>query len=73
MYIWEKPDWPNFTWDETSLSKLLAHVSREQGRLLGKMEALGFDLRNEAHLRTLTEPGKYFARIIASSRPFSTG
>jgi len=37
------------------------------------MEALGFDLRNEAHLRTLTEPGKYFARIIASSRPFSTG
>jgi len=55
MYIWEKPDWPEFTWDETSLSKLLAHVSREQGRLLGKMEALGFDLRNEAHLRTLTE------------------
>ncbi len=55
MYIWEKPDWPNFTWDETSLSKLLAHVSREQGRLLGKMEALGFNLRNEAHLRILTE------------------
>ncbi len=55
MYIWEKQDWPDFTWDETSLSKLLTHVSREQGRLLGKMEALGFDLRNEAHLRTLTE------------------
>ena len=34
---------------------LLARVSREQGRLLGKMEALGFDLRSEAHLRTLTE------------------
>ncbi len=55
MYIWEKPDWPEFTWDETSLFKLLAHVSREQGRLLGKMEALGFGLRSEAHLRTLTE------------------
>ncbi len=55
MYIWEKQDWPDFTWDETSLSRLLARVSREQGRLLGKMEALGFDLRNEAHLRTLTE------------------
>jgi len=55
MYLWEKPDWPAFTWDEQNLTRLLAHVSREQGRLLGKMEALGFDLRREAHLRTLTE------------------
>ena len=55
MYLWEKQDWPEFTWDEAVLSRLLARVSREQGRLLGKMEALGFDLRNEAHLRTLTE------------------
>jgi len=55
MYLWEKPDWPTLTWDERSLVRLLARVSREQGRLLGKMEALGFDLRSEAHLRTLTE------------------
>lgn len=55
MYLWEKQDWPAFTWDEASLSSLLARVSREHGRLLGRMEALGFDLRGEAHLRTLTE------------------
>jgi len=55
MYLWDKPDWPTFTWDEKSLTGLLTRVSREQGRLLGKMEALGFELRNEAHLRTLTE------------------
>jgi Fic family protein len=55
MYLWNKPDWPAFTWDELRLSKLLVHVSREQGRLLGKMEALGFELRSEAHLHTLTE------------------
>ena len=55
MYLWEKPAWPAFTWDERSLTRLLARVAREQGRLLGKMEALGFDLRSEAHLRTLTE------------------
>ena len=55
MYLWEKQKWPTCTWDEQSLSRLLAHVSREQGRLLGKMEGLGFDLRNEANLRTLTE------------------
>jgi len=55
MYLWEKPEWPAFTWDEKALPKLLAQASREQGRLLGKMEALGFDLRSEAHLSTLTE------------------
>ncbi len=55
MYLWEKQNWPTCTWDVLSLTRLLAHVSREQGRLLGKMEGLGFDLRNEANLRTLTE------------------
>lgn len=55
MYLWEKPEWPAFTWDEKALAKSLAQVSHEQGRLLGRMEGLGFDLRNEAHLRTLTE------------------
>lgn len=55
MYSWNKPDWPAFTWDEKRLSRLVAEVSREQGRLLGKMEALGFELRKEAHLQTLTE------------------
>jgi len=55
MYLWQQKDWPNFNWDERSLAKLLANVSREQGRLLGKMEVLGFDLRNEANLRILTE------------------
>jgi Fic family protein len=55
MYLWEQKDWPNFTWDEKKLVTLLAKVSREQGRLLGRMEALGFELRKEAHLRILTD------------------
>ncbi|MBA3564106.1 MAG: Fic family protein [Gammaproteobacteria bacterium] len=55
MYLWEQSEWPAFTWDEQGLSRLLAQVSREQGRLLGKMDALGFDFRSEAHLQTLTE------------------
>jgi Fic family protein len=55
MYLWERAQWPEMTWDGRHLSALLARASREQGRLLGKMEGLGFALRNEAHLRTLTE------------------
>ncbi len=54
-YIWQNERWPELRWDATALAKLLTQVSREQGRLLGKMEGLGFDLRAEAHLRTLTE------------------
>src|SRR5882672_154830 len=54
-YIWENEQWPTLRWDDQALAKLLAHTSREQGRLIGKMEGLGFDLRSEAHLRTLTE------------------
>ena len=55
MYIWEKGGWPGFHWDDQKLSRLLAQVSREQGHLLGRMEGLGFELRSEAHLQTLTE------------------
>ena len=55
MYIWSRKGWPTFTWNNDALAGLLARVSREQGRLLGKMEGLGFDLRDEAHLQTLTE------------------
>jgi Domain of unknown function (DUF4172) len=55
MCLWQQPAWPALTWDDQSLSALLARVSRKQGHLLGKMEALGFGLRDEAHLRTLTE------------------
>ncbi len=53
-YIHELPDWPRFTWDKAELSSQLAAVRHRQGKLLGRMEGLGFDLRNEAMLQTLT-------------------
>jgi Fic family protein len=53
-YIHQKPDWPNFTWDSEHLAEPLAAVRHRQGRLLGKMEDLGFDLRKEATLTSLT-------------------
>lgn len=55
MYIWEKPDWPNLAWQDASIAAPLAAVRHEQGRLIGRMEALGFKLREEAVLQTLTQ------------------
>jgi Fic family protein len=55
MYIWEQERWPALAWDSARLATLLGQVSREQGRLLGRMQDLGFELRREAQLSTLTE------------------
>ncbi|GIW86333.1 MAG: cell division protein Fic [Isosphaeraceae bacterium] len=55
MYIHQLDDWPKFRWDEEKLSAPLAAVRHRQGRLLGRMEALGFRLREEAVLDTLTQ------------------
>ena len=55
MYIHERKEWPEFHWDQAELADLLADVRHCQGRLLGQMEALGFGLREEATLQTLTQ------------------
>ena len=54
-YIHERHDWPAFVWSDEALAAPLAAVRHRQGRLIGRMEALGFDLRSEAVLQTLTE------------------
>jgi Fic family protein len=54
-YIHELPNWPKFEWDQRGLAKQLAAVRHRQGRLIGRMQALGFPLREEAVLQTLTE------------------
>ena len=54
MWIHENQNWPNFTWDVASLASKLADVRYHQGRLLGRMEGLGFDLKREASLGILT-------------------
>jgi Fic family protein len=60
-YIHQEPDWPKLRWDHAKLLPLLADVRHRQGRLLGRMEGLGFRLRAEASLTTLT------ADVIKSS------
>ena len=54
MFIHERNDWPQFTWDLKKIGQRLASVRHEQGRLLGQMLSLGFKFQQEAILETLT-------------------
>ena len=53
MYIHERENWYNFVWDNEKILPLLASVRHLQGRLLGHMERLGFDLIERATLESL--------------------
>ncbi len=53
-YIHQKHNWPNFTWISEEFVSLLSEARNLQGRLIGKMESLGFELQDEALLETLT-------------------
>ena len=55
IYIHEHRGWPEFGWDQARIAERLADITYRQGRLIGRMEALGFPLRAEAVLNTLTE------------------
>ncbi|MDI9554020.1 MAG: Fic family protein [Bacteroidota bacterium] len=54
VYIHEREDWTDFTWDNEKVMIKLGEARNQQGRLLGRMDSLGFDLQNEAVLNTLT-------------------
>ena len=53
-FIHELHGWPKLTWNGDALSRPLADVRHKQGKLLGRMEALGFASRQEASLDVLT-------------------
>ena len=53
-FIHQSDNWPNFSWKLEEFINLLSEVRNLQGRVMGRMESLGFDLRNEATLETLT-------------------
>lgn len=55
IYIHQQPNWPTLEWDRQKLAEPLAALRFRQGRLIGRMQALGFPLQEEAVLQTLTE------------------
>ena len=54
-FIYEQGGWPKLGWRPEHLMETLAAARHRQGRLLGRMEALGFQLRAEAALENLTQ------------------
>ena len=54
MYIHQQKEWYYFKWDSQKIAAMLGNIRHLQGRLLGKMESLGFSLQEEAMLTTLT-------------------
>src|SRR5678816_4390847 len=54
LYVHERAAWPELAWDSAELAPALSAVRHKQGRLIGKMEELGCDLRSEANLAALT-------------------
>lgn len=55
MYIWKLKEWPRFKFDISRISQSLNTVYHERGRLLGRMEGLGFSLQKDANLKIITK------------------
>ncbi len=65
-WIWQKADWPKFTWDAETLLPLLSKARLEQGKLLGQAQGLGFELGQEAAIDILVEEAVKTSEIEGS-------
>lgn len=55
VYIHERHSWTDFQWEDQKILNLLSEVRHLQGKLIGKVELLGFELQDEANLETLIQ------------------
>ncbi|WP_286979140.1 Fic family protein [Pseudomonas sp.] len=55
FWIWQQPDWPNFTWQAEPLAPLLRACTQAQGRLLGILGAVGSDTEAQSSLDALLQ------------------
>ncbi|WP_156309036.1 Fic family protein [Sphingobacterium endophyticum] len=55
IYIHERHNWTDFQWEGEKILNLLSDVRHLQGKLIGKVELLGFELKDEANLETLIQ------------------
>lgn len=55
MYIYQRKNWPNFSWDREKITSRLIPLRHQQGLLIGGMKSIGFHLREETILQTITQ------------------
>ena len=53
-YIYQYKNWPNFTWNEKEVQIILGKLRYLQGKIFGQISALGFSIKEETMLSTLT-------------------
>ena len=63
MYLHERDNWTDFHWDEKEVALLLDEVTREQGRLFGRLGGLGFESQLQATAENLTRDVVYSSEI----------
>lgn len=54
-YIYQQQNWTHFTWDSSTINALFGEVRHLQGRISGQMNALGFAVKADATLTTLSQ------------------
>jgi len=62
-FIYQYENWPNFTWDASLLSAKLGEIRLRQGRILGRLDALGFTIRRQSLVNTLADEIRHSAEI----------
>lgn len=53
-YIWQRAEWPHFSWDALALQPILSALRYNHGRLAGMMHALGMEAHDVSALETMT-------------------
>jgi len=53
-YIHQRENWTDFRWNKEKISSILGNIRHLQGRLLGRMESLGFSMLEQTKLVALT-------------------
>lgn len=54
IFLWQKADWPHFSWDDSALVETLARVHKLQGQLAGSLSILGFDAQSKVQVDAIT-------------------
>ena len=55
VYIWQQPAWAEFKWDNERLITLLSDVRNLEGRIIGLMDGVGFNVQNATSLDVMVE------------------